>query len=180
MNPAHLDSARAHPDLNAAPLDIVAALQNRAASHPDRRALTFLVEGESEDATLSYGQLDARAREVAARIAARVAPGERVLLLLPSGEDYVAAFFGCLYAGAIAVPLYPPRPNRRHERLAAVLDDCRPSLAVANAATWTRAQSALTEQVPLPWLVLDDAATGAEPDAWRAPDIAGADTAFLQ
>ena len=44
-------------------------------------------------------------------------PGERVLLLYPPGLEYVAALFGCLYAGAVAVPAYPPRFNRPMLRL---------------------------------------------------------------
>jgi acyl-CoA synthetase (AMP-forming)/AMP-acid ligase II len=48
--------------------------------------------------------------------------GKRVLLLYPSGLDFIAAFMGCLYGGAIAVPAYPPRKNRSVERIEARLE----------------------------------------------------------
>src|SRR5262249_53777687 len=78
--------------------------------------------------------LDFRARAIAAMLQVRIVPGERVLVLLPPGLDYVAAFFGCLYAGAIAVPAFPPRPgrsNHNQERLDAIAKDCSPAVALA-------------------------------------------------
>src|SRR5205807_1551124 len=91
---------------------------------------TFLVDGEGEEVFLSYGELDRRARAIAARLQAAGAAGERVLLLYPPGLDYIAAFFGCLYAGAVAVPAYPPRLNRNLSRLQAVVADARAKFAL--------------------------------------------------
>ena len=87
------------------PNTLVQALQQRAAGQPDRIALRFLAEEASEGAVLSYHQLDLRARTIAAALQAQVPRGERAVLLFPSGPDYVAAFFGCLYAGVIAVQI---------------------------------------------------------------------------
>ena len=56
--------------------------------------------------------------------------GEPVLLLYPTGLEYAAAFFGCLYAGAIAVPLYPPRPGRSAQRLDTIVRDCGARVAL--------------------------------------------------
>ena len=61
---------------------------------------------------LTRGELDRRARALAARLQARGLAGRRALLLYPPGLEFIAAFFGCLYAGVVAVPAYPPRPNR--------------------------------------------------------------------
>ena len=84
-------------------------------------AFTFLADGESEGGRLTYGELDRRAAAIAAALAASVAPGERALLLYPPGLDFIVAFFGCLYAGVVAVPAYPPRPNDRSQsRLRAI------------------------------------------------------------
>ena len=91
---------------------LVDLLRRRAAEQGDRRAYTFLVDGESEEVHVSYAELDARARAVAAHLQALRLAGERALLLYPSGLEYSPAFFGCLYAGVTAVPAYPPRPNR--------------------------------------------------------------------
>ena len=61
------------------------------------------------DEPLTWGELDRRARAIAAALTEAGAAGERALLLYPPGLDYLAAFFGCLYAGTVAVPVYPPR-----------------------------------------------------------------------
>src|SRR5689334_18200446 len=107
------------------PTSLIELLRWRARVQPDRLAYTFLADGETEEATLTYGELDTRARAVAARLQSLGAAGERVLLLYPPGLEYVVAFFGCLYAGAVAVPTYPPRPNRSLFRLQTIVEDAR-------------------------------------------------------
>ena len=89
---------------------LVDLLRERALRHPDRRAYTFLVDGESEEQHLTYGELDRQARAIAAQLQGLGMTGERALLLYPPGLEYIAGFFGCLYAGTIAVPAYPPNP----------------------------------------------------------------------
>ena len=89
--------------------NLVALLCQRAQAQPDRRAYIFLSDGETVEATFSYSELDQRARAIGARLQSSVGVGERVLLLYQPGLEYIAAFFGCLYAGAVAVPAYPPR-----------------------------------------------------------------------
>ena len=78
---------------------------------PDRPAVTFLPDGEGEGFALSFAELEARARAVAAQLQEHGAGGERVLLALPSSLEFITAFFGCLFAGAVAVPAYPPRSS---------------------------------------------------------------------
>src|SRR5436305_10034692 len=91
-------------------------LRVAALAAPAKRAFTFLGDGGEQTATLTYAELDGRARTIGALLQL-VADGERVLLLLPPGLDLVAAFFGCLYAGAVAVPVFPPRSSRMLPRL---------------------------------------------------------------
>src|SRR6185369_2062723 len=88
----------------------------RAEESPHKSAYEFLTAGE-ETETLTFAELDQRARAIAARLQQRKAKGERVLLLFPPGIDYIVAFYGCLAAGAVAVPAYPPRLNRNLKRL---------------------------------------------------------------
>src|SRR5437867_4259773 len=83
-------------------------LRARAEEAPDRTAFIHLRDGRNEE-PLTVGDLDRRARAVAAMLQRRVRYGDRVLICLQPGLDYLSAFFGCLYAGAIAVPAYPPR-----------------------------------------------------------------------
>ena len=86
------------------PTSFVEILRSRAAEEPERRIFTYLEDGERETANLTLAGLDARARAIAAALQARGMEGERALLLFPAGLDFIAAFFGCLYAGVIAVP----------------------------------------------------------------------------
>ena len=94
------------------PSNLVELLRWRAALRPDFPAYTFLPDAEGEDVCLTYNQLDRKARAIGAWLQSAGAEGRRVLVLYPPGVDYLAALFGCLYAGALAVPAYPPRRNR--------------------------------------------------------------------
>jgi acyl-CoA synthetase (AMP-forming)/AMP-acid ligase II len=101
-------------------------LAQRARDDPD--ATAFVFEGEDR---VSYAELDARARTIAAALAD--AQGERVLLVYPPGLEYVAALFGCFYAGAVAVPAYPPDPARLERslpRLEAIIRDAEPKVVL--------------------------------------------------
>src|SRR5229473_792550 len=87
---------------------LVEILRWRALHQPDRLAYTFLQDGEKEEVHLTYADLDRRARAIAARLQSLAAYGERALLVYPQGLEFIAGFFGCLYAGVIAIPVYPP------------------------------------------------------------------------
>ncbi|MBX4967759.1 AMP-binding protein [Rhizobium binae] len=105
----------------ALPLTLVELLGQRAASPCD--GYTFLKGGEIEIGSLSFDQLDARARTIATELRSSIPPGSRALLLYPQGLDFIEAFFGCLYAGVIAVPAYPPKRNQKNLRLQAIVHD---------------------------------------------------------
>src|SRR3954470_8039767 len=114
---------------------IAGLLRARAAERPGQVAFTFLADGEAEGGSLTYGELDRRAAGVRAALAASGPPGERALLLYPPGLDFIVAFFGCLYAGVVAVPAYPPRPNDRSQsRLRAIAGDATPRAALTTEA----------------------------------------------
>src|SRR4051812_38377302 len=116
------------------PASFVDVLRHRADVQGTAHALTFLADGDGGSSEgVSYEGLDLAARAVAAGLQGRVARGDRVLLLFPHGLDWVKAFFGCLYAGAIAVPAPLPRPNRPSPRLIAVVGDASPSLLLTTA-----------------------------------------------
>ena len=96
---------------------IVDVLRRRSLSSPDKPAYTFLDDGEVEGASFTYAQLDRRSRAIAAKLQEAGAEGQRVLLTLDSGLEFIGAFLGCLYAGAVAVPAYRPSPVLRQESL---------------------------------------------------------------
>ena len=107
---------------------LIDLLRFRAYNQADRRAYTFLVDGETQEAHVSYGVLDRQARALAATLQALNLPGERVLVLYPPGLAYITAFYGCLYAGVIPVPTYPPvlrRAHRSMQRLWDIIDDAQ-------------------------------------------------------
>src|SRR5262245_52262528 len=118
--------------------NIVERLLGHAAAQPDTPALRFLA-GDAVASELTYAQLDARIWSVAARLQKLAGPGERALVLLPSGVNYVVAYYACLYAGIIAVPAYPPgRSAQRYaDRLSGILHDAAPRLILIDGESRT-------------------------------------------
>jgi amino acid adenylation domain-containing protein len=160
---------------------LLAALRAHSAESADRRAFLFLDSNGNETAELGFGELDRRVRSVAAALDARGARGERALLLFPPGLDFVVAFLGCLRAGVVAVPAYPPRPNRHQPRLQAIARDARARLVLATPEI-TAAAGMLCASVPelgdAAWLALEELSAGGE--AWDGPDPEPDAPAFLQ
>ncbi|HEX6861714.1 MAG TPA: AMP-binding protein, partial [Thermoanaerobaculia bacterium] len=160
---------------------LAAALAFRASRTPDRTAYLFLADGEEEQDRLTYAALDARARAIAAALLRSVEPGDRALLLYPPGLDFVAAFFGCLYAGVIAVPAYPPRSPRMMPRLLSILADARPAVAVAAGPSLQRVRGWLErtpEAAALSWIATDE--LDPAPAGGSSPGPDGDAVAFLQ
>ncbi|MFD9366745.1 fatty acyl-AMP ligase [Streptomyces sp. NPDC060020] len=115
---------------------VVDALHAHAARIPQDELFTFLPDGEEAEPSLTFATLDARARAVAADLRAQVEPGSRALLLFTPGQDFVVAFFGCLYAGVVAVPAYLPHPAQRARgllRLAGIAEDAQPDAVLTTA-----------------------------------------------
>jgi acyl-CoA synthetase (AMP-forming)/AMP-acid ligase II len=161
---------------------LVDLLCRRATEQPDRPAYTFLADGAGDEAMLTYAELDCRARSIAALLQSLGGSGERVLLLYPAGIGYIAAFFGCLYAGAIAVPIYPPRQNRTLTRISAIIKDAQPAIALTTSQVLSRVSHLPARSSGLNsmrWLALEGEAIGAE-DEWREQPLTGDSLAFLQ
>ncbi len=156
-------------------------LRWRAARDPDRTAYIFLADGVEEAASISYGELDRQARAIAARLQRESLPGERALLLYPAGLDFIAAFFGCLYAGVVAVPVYPPKLNKPDPRFAAIVAAATPRFALATASILAKlGGSASSTSLGGVGLIDTTVMGSAEAGEWRPPAIAAHDLAFLQ
>jgi len=111
-------------------------IRNRADTYGDRRAYTFLKDGESEAAQLSYAEVDYRSRLVAAALQEISTIGDRVLLMYSPGLDFITGFLGCLYAGIIAVPAYAPkpaRPERYMPRLSAIAESANAGIILTTS-----------------------------------------------
>ncbi|HET9210960.1 MAG TPA: AMP-binding protein, partial [Thermoanaerobaculia bacterium] len=160
-------------------------LRERARIAPDRLASVFLQNGEDESARLTVGELDARARAIAAALQERGGVGERALLLYPPGLDFVAAFFGCLYAGVIAVPSYPPAParaGRGQPRLKSIVEDCAPRFVLTTESLAPRV-AALDAELPglaAAEVLVTDQLSDELAAAWTDPEIGPETIAFLQ
>lgn len=161
---------------------LVDLLQERARLQPHQTIYNFLVDGETEEISLTYGQLEQKAKAIAAYLQSFCAPQDRVLLLFPAGLDYITAFFGCLYAGVIAIPAYPPRPNRSLDRIYNILQNAQTNFALTNSETMQsleRQLEAATELQGLRWIIADTIDSNVA-SGWRQPNVAENDLAFLQ
>lgn len=161
---------------------LVDLLRSRSETFPERPAYIFLRDSRGTELRCTYQELDREARKIAAWLQSEKLCGERVLLVYPQGLEYIATFFGCLYAGSIAVPVYPPRLNRHLQRIATVVKDCRPAIALASGALFSRIRSAAEKEPELSslrWCVADEI----DPEFathWTAPQIGEHSLAFLQ
>ena len=176
--------ARSHTTLASEHATLVHLLRYRAQTTPDRLAYTYLENGERESANLTWGQLDEQARAIAVSLLQHASPGDRVLLIHPSGLSFLPAFFGCMYAGFIAVPAFPPRSSRHDTRLQCVAQDSDARVVLttqAGMASREHCRSSTPALANLTWLSTDDVDLGLAA-AWRAPpsSLRGDSLAYLQ
>ncbi len=150
---------------------LTALLDRRAAAQPERLAYVFLADGETEQSRLDYATLRHQALAIAVRLTAAGAGGGRALLLYPPGLDFLAGFFGCLYAGVTAVPAYPLRGRRPDARLESIARDAELA-AVLTPARLLAARERLGPDSPLarlPWLAGDVEASASAPEPTAMP-----------
>ncbi len=165
---------------------LVEMLRQRASIAPGATAYTFLADGEIESDTITYGALDQRARAIAALLVDRgLHPGDRAILLYPPGLDFIAGFFGALYAGVVAVPCYPPHPSqlaRALPRLLAVINDADPSVVLCPSEIFALAPAIAhhaSRLLSLTWLATDSVDVTSA-DSWNEPAVDHTTLAFLQ
>ncbi|MGP8297704.1 fatty acyl-AMP ligase [Streptomyces inhibens] len=161
-------------------------LRAYAERQPAATAYTFLDDDGSSQRTLTYADVHTTAQTIAGALRTRLAPGDRALLLLPEGLDFIPAFLGCLQAGVIAVPAYPPLPlqsRQRVETLRSIVGDCRPAAVIVAAPPEAVAavQGVVPELAGAWWTSVAELAAGPA-DAAPGPDhrIEPDDIAFLQ
>lgn len=157
---------------------LVELVEARAVGQPEKRAYTFLAAGDEAD-RLDFQTLAARVRAAAAAMADRLAPGDRVLLLYPPGIDFIIAFLGCQYAGAVAVPVFPPRKPEEWPRLAAIALDCGAAAVCTLKEHAAMLRAALDATPGLEGVALIDDLRG-DATLWRPPTLVPDGLAFLQ
>jgi natural product biosynthesis luciferase-like monooxygenase protein len=158
-------------------------LHKRAVYQGSKAAFTFLPDHEPA-VSFTYRDLDRQARIIGKALQSRAKPGERVLLIYPSGLEYVSAFCGCLCAGVIPVPVYPPRNNTKLDRLFSIVEDCQANLIVTveNIGNQMHAMPQLNGSPSLQLLNTDQllAQTDQSTDDWDGPKMLSTDVTFLQ
>jgi len=164
---------------------LVEVLQARASREPDALIYTFLEDGETEGASWTTSEIDRRAREVGARLQSRFAPGDRALLVYPSGLEFIAGFLGSFYGGLVPVPVYPPQARGEMAAVARIAADAGARAVLTSREmqqAWSGGDDRPGEVLGLPVLATDepgaDGADGAED--WRDPQATGGTLAFLQ
>jgi acyl-CoA synthetase (AMP-forming)/AMP-acid ligase II len=171
---------KSFPDDVTSLTDVLAHWANEQSN---ARAYVFLKDRGGEEASLTFGELKERATAFAARIAARAPPGERAILLFQPGLDFIVAFFGCLQAGVIAVPLMVPRRTSARDSSVAILADCTPRLLVTNRAL-AESRPDVAERlhgIPFELLLIDAADETDAPPSSAGPIVHRRDDiAFLQ
>lgn len=167
------------------PSTLVEVLRWRALHQPDRLAYTFLLDGETEEVHLTYADLDQRARAIGARLQSLGAYGERALLVYPPGLEFVAGFFACLYAGVVAIPVYPPHSPRLDKTLPkfrAIAKDAQPMVALTSSALLSLAENIRTQAPDLQalrWLATDTITSNLA-EEWQHPVLSSTSLAFFQ
>ena len=165
---------------------LIDLLEWRASRQPDRRVFTFLADGEEEAGSLDLGEIAERARALGAWLTHVGLAGQRILLLFPAGLDFVTAYLGCAYAGAIAIPAPPPNPARLARtmpRLQGIVADAEPA-AVLTDREGLALSNAVSASLPgggarMRWLAVEDCPPALGRD-WRRPDLVPAAPAHLQ
>ncbi|MFC4611532.1 fatty acyl-AMP ligase [Streptomyces maoxianensis] len=167
------------------PTTLVELCRYRASREPDRRMFAFLENGLEESDSLTLAQLDARAWAIAVLLSRHAPPGARAVLSYPPGLDFVSAFFGCLYAGLIAVPAPPVLRvgvDDRYTRFRAIVNSCQPDLLLSNGSRLSRVDALLKDMSTprRPTSVATDEIGETDVYGWNAPHIDPDTMAYLQ
>ncbi len=162
---------------------LVHRLRRRALEQPEQIAYTFLTySGEPESEHITYRELDLWARAISDDLRSRGAAGKPVLLLFPSGLEYMAAYFGCLYAGSIAIPAYVPQSARALPRIQAIVNDSQAGFVLPTTSVLTRLMrwvNNVPDLINLTWLAVDTLDL-VERDYWWNQEVNQDALAFLQ
>src|SRR5258706_6403370 len=159
------------------PTTLVEAFRRTASQSPDNLVFVFLRDGEVEADRLTLGDIDRRARAIAARLRTLAAPGETALILYGSGLEAIPAFYGCLYAGVIAVPAIPPRPNQPANAFTELIANAKPKAALTTERMLAQVRDQYGDEPfvqAVTWLTTDGsdqwAVSGEEMEAIADPD----------
>ena len=158
--------------------NIVEILQRRALSQGGDTVYIFLSDGDKE-VRLTYRELDLQARAIASQLQQLVTPGARALLVYSysAGSEFIAAFFGCLYAGVVAVPCHPPQNRLTSKEVQTRSISAEAEVVLTESSLFGKLKAQLSESTKLHWLNTEKINTQTQ---WTAPKINPDTLAFLQ
>ncbi|CAM0555622.1 amino acid adenylation domain-containing protein [Halomonas titanicae] len=179
MNIRHAQTMNSHPSHNVVNHSFVEHLSRLAQERPSDRAL--IVVNAQGETTLDYATLERRSRALASELQQRFPAGERALILLDNDEHYVVAFFACLYAGVIAVPVFPPASAKQQHlaRLLAIAADSQ-AACVLTSTTIIDVVASASEGFGSAELIPVDAVDESRAEHWIEHRPKRGDLAFLQ
>ena len=134
-------------------------LATRADQQPFQNAFTILLDGEEESVSITYADLDRRARIIGHSLKSLRAEDHRALLLYPPGLEFIIGFWGCLYAGIVAVPAYPLRLNHSFERLRTIIKDSKATIGLTEVRSLSKMRPLFSHSPDLDrlqWFTTDD------------------------
>ncbi|HTU45301.1 MAG TPA: amino acid adenylation domain-containing protein [Bryobacteraceae bacterium] len=146
---------RSHPGT----ADVWNILLKQVRARPENTAFRFLSNGRTGESSVTYSELETKSRALGNALIETCVPGDRILLMLPPGFDYIVSFFACLYAGAVAVPLFPPKPGRDNSRIESVASSAEPAAVLVPEAQMEAVRSSSLSAASL------------SRAAWLSPDV---------
>ncbi|MGM7723802.1 fatty acyl-AMP ligase [Metabacillus sp. Hm71] len=166
---------------NSTHSSLIDLLNSNAKKHPHKIAFKYLI-GEEDEISLSYKQLVVDSKRIAAYLQKEGFSGKQALIMYPPGLEYVKAFLGCLYAGVIAVPVYPPTLSRNMDRIRSILVDASTNIIFTTSQLHSKIVKHFSEEtasMDIKWICIDELILP-QADQWKQPNVNGESIAFLQ
>ncbi|CAM4396311.1 hypothetical protein BAMA_03625 [Bacillus manliponensis] len=160
---------------------LIDLLNSNAAKNPDKVAFNYLI-GDEDEISISFEQLVMDSKRIAAYLQNEGLSGKQALIMYPPGLEYIKAFLGCLYAGVIAVPVYPPTLSRNMDRIRSILIDASTNIIFTTSQLHSKIAKHFSEEISamdIKWICIDESLLP-QADQWTQPDINGESIAFLQ
>ncbi len=153
-------------------MNIVHLLRSAIIEASDTKAFTLLVDGDTQEVSITYAELDRQAKQIAVGLQRLGLQGERVVLIFPFSLDFIVGLLGCLYAGAVVVLAYPPKPDHLIESLDSIVADAQAKAALTSDLIRSMLQGPI-QQFPaltgLHWLASNSLILSEDPLAWQDP-----------
>ncbi len=157
-------------------------LDYRASVNKDDEALIVLDQDGIEIEKTNYGDLIRLSKSIAAGLQEKTKPGDTCLILFAPGLDFITALLGCIYAGVIAIPAYPPKKNKKNDRLWSIIEDANPVCIMLSQEIenmFIANPDAFEDMMGIPRMIIDRKFPD-HSDQYKYPALADNNTVLLQ